>query len=117
MKKIIALLLSALFFAGYSQQKDPVKWMASYKPLTATEGVIIINATIDEGWHTYSQRPTDAGPIPTSFQFEPSAQLIGKTEESDAHEEFVPAFDAKIFVFSKKAEFQQKVKAKKGQQI
>jgi thiol:disulfide interchange protein DsbD len=39
-------------------------------------------------------------------------ELIDKTLETDAHEEFVKAFDAKIFVFTNKAEFKQKIKIK-----
>jgi hypothetical protein len=50
--------------------------------------------------------------LPTSFAFTKSAQyeLLGKTEESEAHEEFVKAFEAKIFVFTGKAEFRQKIR-------
>jgi DsbC/DsbD-like thiol-disulfide interchange protein len=112
MKKILTFLFTIL--AGsvmFSQAQNPVSWSAVYKSLSATEGEIIITGNIEKGWHTYSQRPTDAGPIPTSFTFTPSKsyKLKGKTEESDAHEEFVKAFDAKIYVFTGKAEFHQKI--------
>lgn len=95
-----------------AQPQNPVTWMASYKAVSATEGEIVITALIEKDWHTYSQRPTEAGPIPTSFKFTPNAQfkLDGPTTETDAHEEFVKAFDAKIFVFTGKAEFRQKIK-------
>ncbi|MCC6372620.1 MAG: sugar transporter [Bacteroidia bacterium] len=113
MKKLITLCLALVTMLGAkAQQLNPVNWMATYKSISATEGEIIITAKIEKGWHTYSQRPTDAGPIPTSIQFNPSSQfqLLGKTTETDAHEEFVKAFDAKIFVFTDKAEFKQKIK-------
>jgi hypothetical protein len=113
MKKIITLLLCLFaFFAAHSQAQNPVFWTAAYTSISATEGEIIISAKIDKNWHTYSQRPTTDGPVPTSFSFPASSQyqLIGKTIESDAHEEFVKAFDAKIFVFTDKAEFKQKIK-------
>lgn len=113
MKKIIALCFGLfVFFNSQAQEKVPVSWSASYKAISATEGEIIISATLEKDWHTYSQRPTDAGPIPTSFNFEPGKQftLIGKTEESDAHEEYVEAFGAKIFLFTSKAQFKQKIK-------
>ena len=92
-----------------------MKWNAVYKSISDSEGEIIITAEIEKNWHTYSQRPTDAGPIPTSFKFTESKdfETEGKTEESNAHEEFVKAFDAKIFVFTTKAEFKQKIKVKK----
>ncbi len=113
MKKFFLLglvLFSSLI--NLSQTADPVHWTVSYTSISATEGEVIIRATIDKNWHIYSQRATDAGPIPTSFSFTPSKQyaLMGKTEENNAHEEFDKAFDAKIFVFNDKAEFKQKIK-------
>lgn len=113
MKNLIAITVCLFsFFGSIAQTQNPVTWTAAYKSISATEGEIIMTAKIDKGWHTYSQRPTEAGPIPTSFKFVESKQykLVGKTEEGNAHEEFVKAFDAKIFVFTDKAEFKQKIK-------
>ena len=112
MKNFLATFL--LFFSLASMGQNPVTWKATYKPISATEGEITIVGTLENGWHTYSQRATDAGPIPTTIKFSPLAQydLNGKTEETGAHEEFVKAFDAKIFVFTGKAEFHQKIKVK-----
>ncbi len=116
MKKIIFLFAAFIScFTGKSQALNPVTWTATYKAISATEGEIILQAKIEKGWHTYSQRPTEAGPIPTSFDFKAlpaNYELNGKTIETDAHEEFVKAFDAKIFVFTDKAEFKQKIKLK-----
>src|SRR3954469_18295436 len=115
MKQITALLFCFfLSLNSFAQTHNPVTWQASYKPITATEGEIIISAKIDKAWHTYSQRASTDGPIPTSFTFTPSKKydLAGKTEESDAHEEFVKAFEANIFVFTDNAEFKQKIKLK-----
>lgn len=118
MKLRFTLCLLFLSLLSFGQQQNPVVWQANYKSLSASEGEIVISAVIQNGWHTYSQRPTEAGPIPTSFSFAPSTQfqLVDKVEETDAHEEFVKAFDAKIFVFTGKAEFKQKIKitAKSG---
>jgi len=115
MKKLFIVLASFIFTSLIqAQTQNPVTWTAAYKALSATEGEITITANIEKGWHTYSQRPTDAGPIPTSFTFPKSKdyELVGKTEEGNAHEEYVKAFEAKVFVFSGKAEFKQKVKLK-----
>lgn len=112
MKNLLTIISFFLLTNIFSQANNPVKWRATYTALSATEGEVVLTATIDKGWHTYSQRPTDAGPVPTSISFIPDKtyKLIGKTEETDAHEEFVPAFEAKIFVFKDKAEFKQKIK-------
>jgi len=113
MKKIFVVCIALFVFSNiFSQTKDPVKWAAIYKSISATEGEIIITASIDKNWHTYSQKPTTDGPVPTSFNFTASKQyqLVGKVEESAAHEEFDPAFGAKTSVFTDKAEFKQKIK-------
>jgi hypothetical protein len=113
----IVHLLCLLFVCSFSllsQQQNPIVWASSYKAISATEGEIIILGSIQSGWHTYSQRPTEAGPISTIIKFTPSGnyELIGKTEEIDVHEEYDKAFEAKLFVFSNKAEFKQKIKIK-----
>jgi DsbC/DsbD-like thiol-disulfide interchange protein len=112
MRHLIVLLSVVFSLCSFAQTLNPVQWKASYSKLQGQEGEIIVSAQIENGWHTYSQRPTDAGPIPTSFTFTPgnNCELVGVTAESDAHEEFVPAFDAKIFVFTGKAEFRQKIR-------
>jgi len=112
MKKIFTFCLVLFSLTTFSQTKDPIKWTASYKSISATEGEIIIVASIDKTWHTYSQKATPDGPVPTSFNFTTSKQylLVGKTEESAPREEFDNAFGAKTSTFSDKAEFKQKVK-------
>lgn len=115
MHKIVLSLFLLLNIVGFSQAPlSPVSWTASYTDLPNNEGIITFKAKIDPKWHIYSQRPTDAGPIPTSFSITPNAnfELIGKVVETDAHEEFVAAFDAKVFVFEKEAVFKQKIKRK-----
>ena len=115
MKNLFLFLLSIVTFGGFAQTPlKPVTWNATYVSTSATEGEIQFTATIDKKWHIYSQRPTDVGPIPTSFTVSPNAdfELVGKVEEGEAHEEFVAAFDAKVFVFSEKAVFKQKIKLK-----
>ncbi len=113
MKKILALCIPLFaFLTGMAQVQNPVKWIATYKSVSAAEGEILITATIDKTWHTYSQNAPADGPVPTSFSFPASKhyQLVGKAEEFGAHEEFDAAFGTKIVVFTGKAEFKQKVK-------
>ncbi|MES2763144.1 MAG: protein-disulfide reductase DsbD domain-containing protein [Bacteroidota bacterium] len=115
MKQFLFILCSFFTLSGFSQTPlKPVTWMVSYVEKSATEGEIVFTATIEKKWHIYSQRPTDVGPIPTSFSITPSAdfELVGKVEEGDAHEEYVAAFEAKVFVFSGQAMFKQKIKRK-----
>ncbi len=115
MRHLFLSLFLALNLVVFSQAPlTPVSWSVSYTDLPNNEGEIIFKAKIDPKWHIYSQRPTDAGPIPTSFSITPAPgfELLGKVQENDAHEEFVAAFDAKVFIFEKEAVFRQKIKRK-----
>lgn len=112
MKNVLLVLFSLLTVLGFSQTAlKPVVWNVTYVEKSNTEGEIVFTAVIEKKWHIYSQRPTDVGPIPTSFTVTPNANigLEGTVIEEQAHEEFVAAFDAKVFVFSDKATFKQKV--------
>ena len=73
MKYIISLLSLLVSVLSYSQQAtlNPITWKAIYTPTTLNEGQITLTASIEKNWHIYSQRPTDAGPIPTSFSITP----------------------------------------------
>ncbi|MDO9000493.1 MAG: protein-disulfide reductase DsbD family protein [Bacteroidota bacterium] len=116
MKKIFAITICLFSFLGVNaQDQNPITWAASYKSISATEGEIIITPKIEKGWHTYSQKVTADGPVPTSFKYTESKQytLVGKTEENNVHEEFDKAFDAKIFVVTDKSDFKQKIKVSK----
>lgn len=112
MKNLFLLLFSLFTVFGISQNAlKPVVWHVSYIETTYNEGNIVFTALIEDKWHIYSQRPTDVGPIPTSFTISPNSsfELVGNVIEKDAHEEFVAAFDAKVFVFSGEAVFTQKI--------
>jgi len=113
MKRLVfVFVLLVVSYAGFSQTQNPIDWVVTYNASSSSEGEIVLTAKIEKGWHTYSQRASDAIPVPTSFTFAPSKQyaLVGKTEESGAHEEFDKAFEAKLYVFTEKAEFRQKIK-------
>ncbi len=119
MKTLLLALFSFITIFSFSQNAlKPVTWNVTYVEKSATEGEIVFTATIEKKWHIYSQRPTEAGPIPTSFVINsnPDYAAVGKVEEKDAHEEYVAAFDAKVFVFSDVAVFKQKIvrKSKKA---
>ena len=115
MYKLLLPLLIFFQLTSFSQnQLNPVSWTITYVDKPNNEGEIIFKAKIDKNWHIYSQRPTDAGPIPTSFSVTPNANmaLTGKVEEANAHEEYVKAFEAKVYVFEGEAVFTQNIKRK-----
>lgn len=112
--KNIFLLVVGLFlsFTASSQMLKPVKWTTAVKKVSKTEAIVAIRATIDEGWHIYSQNVADGGPVKTTFAFKPSKdfQLVGKTIEPKPITKFEKTFDMNVSYFEKTVTFQQKVK-------
>jgi len=113
MKKIILLLFLLVFsLSGFSQIHDPVKWSTSIEKISNSEFDLIISATIEDGWHLYSQNVPENGPIATTFSFESNDnyELVGKTQEEEGHTEFDPVFQMEIKYFEEKTTFRQRVK-------
>ena len=116
MKKLL-LIIAVLFAAGAQAQiLTPVHWQYAFKKTSATDAVVLIRATIDEGWHIYSQTVKDGGPVKTSFTFPASKlyTLVGKTSEPTPITKFEKVFGMNVSYFENGATFQQKVKLKAG---
>ncbi|NJI74028.1 sugar transporter [Sphingobacterium kitahiroshimense] len=118
MKKIVLMITAVIFVvAGASAQiHKPVKWTVASKKLNSKEAVVFIKATIQNGWHIYSQNVKDGGPIPTSFQFAQAADyaLTGKTAEPKSKVKHEEVFKMDVGYFTNEVIFQQKVSLKKG---
>jgi DsbC/DsbD-like thiol-disulfide interchange protein len=115
MKKLfLALLALGLGLSAYAQIESPVKWQYAAKRISPTEAVVFLRATIQDGWHIYSQDVKDGGPIKTSFTFDPSKDysLEGKTSEPTPLTKYETAFSMNVSYFEKTVTFQQKVKLK-----
>ncbi|QXP68553.1 cytochrome c biogenesis protein CcdA [Polaribacter sp. AHE13PA] len=112
MKKIILILLLTLGFTSYAQVFEPVKWTTSVEKVSETEYNLVAKASIDKGWHLYSQNVPEDGPIPTSFSFEENEgySLIGNVEEEEGHTIDDPVFNMVIKFFEDSATFKQKIK-------
>ena len=119
MKKFITtvLVLSFIALATRAQILTPVHWSYGAKKLNNNEAVIFIKATIDDGWHVYSQYVKDGGPIKTTFTFpaSPASTLVGKTIEPTPITRNEPVFKMDVSFFEKEVVFQQKIKLKAGQ--
>jgi len=113
---MVRALIFSLFFIipafGWAQKSsDVVKWKYSY---TKENGNYLLqfNATIDEGWHLYSQHLEGDGPIPTTFIFKESKHsvLVGNVVEPKPHTMLDPNFDMEISYFEGTTVFTQEVK-------
>ena len=101
MKKIISLLFVLISVVASAQIFTPVEWEFSQKQLSDTEIELQFKATIDDGWHLYSQHIADDGPVPTEFTFitEGGYELIDGVTEGEPIEEFDPNFDMLLKYF------------------
>jgi len=116
MKKIttIVTVLILLALQSKSQILQPVKWSYAAKKTSATEAVVFIKATIDAGWHVYSQFVKEGGPVKTTISFTPSKtfDLVGKTIEPKPITRVEKVFDMEVGFFENSVIFQQKIKLK-----
>ena len=121
MKKTILLsLVTMLLGIGVKAQiLQPVHWSYAAKKASATEAVLFIKATIDEGWHIYSQTVKEGGPIKTTIDFNLSKDftLVGKTVEPKPITRMEKAFGMEVSFFEGSVIFQQKIKLKTGQTV
>jgi len=113
MKKIVLLIIILVGINTQAQIYKPVKWTTSVEKISESQYDLVAKATIDKGWHMYSQfLGGNDGPIPTTFTFKDSLntyQLIGKTVEDKGHTEHDKVFDMVIKYFEKEATFKQRI--------
>lgn len=120
-KLTLQAVVAVLFFAVTAGIKpvtaqilEPVKW--TYKTNRVNDTIAELNfvATIEPGWHLYSQKkyPVGEGPLPTEFKFEKKsgAVLQGNVKEPKGHEIYDEMFGQKIRSYDMKAVFTQRVK-------
>ena len=114
MKKLVLFLALIITFVGQAQILEPVKWSTSVNKISDSEYELVATATIDTGWHLYSQDVPEDGPIPTSFSYQGNANYLkkGNTSEEEGHTIDDPIFEMKIKYFETKADFKQRIKLK-----
>ncbi|KJD34493.1 thiol:disulfide interchange protein DsbD [Tamlana nanhaiensis] len=118
MKKILFVLAAFICSSAvFAQILEPVKWSTSVEKISDTEYILVSKATIENGWHLYSQNVPEEGPIPTSFIYDDGGgaiQIVGNTSEEEGHTIDDPVFEMKIKFFEKTATFKQKIQLKES---
>lgn len=115
MKRLLLMAGLLLFTcAAFAQIETPVKWAYAAKRVSATEAVVLIKATIDNGWHIYSQNLKSGGPVATEFKFAPSKEysVSSKPSEPKAITKYEDAFKMNVSYFENSVVFQQRVTLK-----
>ncbi|MGI4751989.1 MAG: protein-disulfide reductase DsbD domain-containing protein [Janthinobacterium lividum] len=116
-KSALLVALSFLSTGLFAQILTPVKWSYAAKKISKTEAVLLLKATIDNGWHIYSTQQKDGGPVKTEFTFAPSKDYAvnGVLAEPKPITKFENSFKMNVSYFEKSVIFQQKIKLKKDQ--
>ena len=75
--RLLFLFLALFTFANISVGKmlrlsQPVTWKIRVEMTSPTEGVVLLNADIANGWHLYGTELPENGPIPTTIDFDSS---------------------------------------------
>lgn len=113
MKRIIVFVAVFMINAtSFGQILKPVKWSYASKKISDTEAVLLLKATIEDGWHIYSLTVPKNGPQATAFSFSSSKayQLNGKTQAPNPVVKHDPTFDMEVGYYKNSVVFQQKVK-------
>lgn len=112
MRYFYAIFLALLgFLPASAQMQEPVKWSTEYKKISETEGEIAIRATIQNGWHLYSQK-TDPVFMPLVFSFKKNDcyTKLGKTIEPKPHKDYYDdLMRGQARYFEKEVVFKQKI--------
>ena len=113
----MVLLPSATTFVPGNEAPwdDHIKWRFSSVEQSGSEWKLVFTATIDRGWHLYSQNLEEGGPMPTEFDFNKEAayKLVGKTVEAgDEKKSYDSTFMMNVLWYEGQVVFVQKVKAK-----
>jgi|LauGreDrversion4_2_1035121.scaffolds.fasta_scaffold122844_2 DsbC/DsbD-like thiol-disulfide interchange protein len=112
------LLLMPLVFSMSTlkaQVRNPVKWTHTVKAAGSGKYVVSMKAVLDKGWHIYSQRTPDGGPIPTSVLFikNPLISMLGTVKEVGKLENhYEKLFGVDVKQFSNEVTFVQELTVK-----
>ncbi|WP_267298415.1 protein-disulfide reductase DsbD family protein [Parachryseolinea silvisoli] len=108
----LMFVLIPLAFAS-AQVHKPVKWSFVSVPGKGSEATLMITATLEDGWHIYSQYIEEGGPLPTTISFSASQDytLVDKVkEEGMAVKSYDKTFMMDIVWYARSVVFSQKVK-------
>lgn len=107
MRQVLLLCLALLPLAA--QERNPVRWSLK-APASAAPGkqfTAALSAEIDPGWHLYSLKELDGGPIPTRITLPEGQlfQLAGGIEAPPPARKHDESFDMEVETYSRQVVF------------
>jgi hypothetical protein len=116
MRRLLVIAFLFIASAAFAQQASPVSWTFTSKKISDNVYEVQLIATIQAGWHLYSQtQPGKAIAQPTTFNFSknPLVAFDGKVKEIGKLEKYKDKeLDLEANQYSNKVTFVQKVKVK-----
>lgn len=113
MRKLTLLVLTLLMgVLVQAQMLNPINWQFSQKQLNDSTAELIFTATMESGWHLYSQKTPEGGSLPTVFEFAKNKNYkrIGEVREPKPKVVYEEVFGVDVYFFeSKEVRFSQKV--------
>lgn len=112
MRYLLLMVSLLLTTSSFSQIYDPVDWATSVEKTNDSTYTLIATATIEDGWHLYSQNVPDGGPIATDFSYKESEdyKLFGETIEEEGNTIQDPVFEMEITYFEDEVDFRQQIR-------
>ena len=116
MKRIVFFFILVIGATVANAQLNPVSWSFTSKKIADKTYEVHLTATMQSGWHLYSQvQPEDAIAIPTDFKLNsnPLLSLDGKIKEIGKMEKFHdPKLEVSANQYAGKVDFVQVIKLK-----
>jgi thiol:disulfide interchange protein len=112
MKKLLILLTLMWTAVAFSQMENPVKWKTHVEKVNDSTYNLVMKATIEKGWHMYSQHTAEGGSLPieiTSEQADKDFKFNGKAAESPTETKFNETFGVEETFFTNAAVLKQSV--------
>ena len=116
MKRKLTYLLLLLPLFVQAQILTPIRWEAALGTRTDSTAEIVLTATIDEGWHLYTQDLAEGGPVATQFQYN-RPTLGPTTTDAEVHSDYDANFEMELTYYENKAVFRQLVRVGKADEI
>lgn len=98
-----------------AQMRNPVQWTFAAKKIDASTYEVMLTASMEEGWHIYSQTTPAGGPVPTAIQFtkNPLLTITGPAKEKGKLEQrHEKLFGVDVKQYSNQVAFVQTVTVK-----
>ena len=107
------ICLSFCLMSFFARSQEQVKWTFSAKKLADNSYEIHLKASLDEGWHIYSQATPQGGPLPTKITFvkNPLLMFLGAIKENGNIERYHDqTFDVEVTAYADSVDFVQLVR-------